>query len=313
MGKYWSVLFGVVLLACIGLFVISPAMGWWLPMTVSSFGAEIDNLFMFILWVTTFFFVLTEGLLVYAMWKYAHVPGRKAAFVHGSHTLETMWTLVPVVILILIAVVQINVWERIKYHSRMPRPDATTQQMEVQARQWEWRVRYPSPARIAAWEKDPKLAQDFGGVPHIDDVHVPNEIHIWQHAEAGRPQRVLVHLRTRDVIHSFFIPVLRLKQDALPGKTIPVWFMATDYNTEAKVVGTKGEVRWVDGFNPHTSKFDQEDRVWDLACAEYCGTRHSMMKGRFFVHKDKEDFLEWLRSAEKASHAREAPAIAKAP
>jgi len=307
-SKLWSVLFAVVNIACVALFAVAPAMGWWLPLNVSSFGGEIDNLFMFILWVTTFFFLLTEGLLVYAMWKYASEPGRKAAYVHGSHTLEVMWTLVPAVILVLIGFVQIKSWENIKYASRMPRPDRYTQQMAVEARQWEWRVRYPSPDRLLAWEKDGKKALDFGSTPHFDDVHVVNEIHVWRYQEGDRPQRVLIHLKTRDVLHSFFVPVLRLKQDALPGKTIPVWFMAMDYNAAPKPASDKpGEMQWVDGYNPHTDKWDQEDRVWDLACAEYCGTRHSMMKGRLFVHRDREDFLEWLRAAEKAQNAGKLP------
>src|SRR5262245_24420016 len=105
-------------------------MGWWLPPYVSSFGGETDNLFYVILWVTAFFFVLTEGLLVWNMWRSAATPHpAKTPFVHGNHKLELIWTVIPAVLLVLLAVVQISAWAAIKYQSRMPKPDGTTQQL----------------------------------------------------------------------------------------------------------------------------------------------------------------------------------------
>jgi cytochrome c oxidase subunit II len=307
--KFWSILFGFVIVFCVGIFLIAPAAGWWLPPNVSSFGGEVDNLFHFILWITAFFFVLTEGLLVYSMYRFTAKPGHKAQYTHGNHRLEVMWTLVPALILVLIGFLQVGTWERIKYASRMPKPVKGVQQMEVTARQWEWRVRYPSPARVKEWDEGKADPGDFGVNPHLDDVHAANEIHVWQRRRGQTPQRVLVHLKTRDVIHSFFLPTMRLKQDALPGKTIPVWFMAEDYNTAPKSVG--GATHWVDGFDPETGKWDSHERIWDLACAEFCGTRHSMMKGRLYVHKDKADFLEWLKSAEAAQNASQPAATEK--
>ncbi|HEV3235976.1 MAG TPA: cytochrome c oxidase subunit II, partial [Gemmataceae bacterium] len=216
MQKFWSILFGATMGGALLLFIVSPFVGWWLPKNVATFGAGIDNLFYLILGITGFFFVLTEAVLVYAMFRYAGRPGYKAPYVHGNHTLEMVWTLVPGVILLLLAIVQINVWADVKYQKNMPKPDGATQQMEVTARQWEWRVRYPNAERMASWEKDPSKALDFGTNPHVDDLHLANEIHTWKQV------KVLVHLKTQDVIHSFFLPNLRLKQDALPGKTIPV-------------------------------------------------------------------------------------------
>src|SRR5262249_21321687 len=157
--------------------------------------------------------------------RFAGRTGRKASYVHGNHTLEMVWTLVPGVILFLLAIVQINVWAEVKFQKNMPAPDARTQQMEIVARQWEWRMRYPSARRMESWKSDPKLAEDFKDNAHVDDVHTVNEIHVWKGGKDPNEQhRVLVHLKTRDVLHSFFLPNLRLKQDALPGKTIPVWF-----------------------------------------------------------------------------------------
>jgi cytochrome c oxidase subunit 2 len=303
--KLWSVLFGLVALFCLALFAIAPAMGWWLPPYVSSFGGEIDNLFYVILWVTAFFFVLTEGLLVWNMWRAATVPHPpKSPFVHGNHKLELVWTIIPAALLVLLAVVQISAWAQIKYQSRMPKPDGAVQQMIVSARQWEWRIRYPNSAEMRRWEQDPKAAEAYWRAAmypyedekQYDDVHVVNELHCW------KGNKVLVHLKTRDVLHSMFIPILRLKQDAVPGKSIQVWFDCTDFNTRRDKDGA-----WKDGYDPKKDSFGNADRVWDIACAEYCGTRHSMMKGRLFVHETREDFLAWLEWAQQQQQQRQAP------
>jgi cytochrome c oxidase subunit 2 len=146
---------------------------------------------------------------------------------------------------------------------------------------------------MASWEENPKIALDFGQNPHVDDIHLTNEIHTWEGV------KVLVHLKTQDVIHSFFLPNLRLKQDALPGKTIPVWFAVTDFNVEPREDAKTHEKRWLEkGYNSADGVATDPSMIWELACAEFCGTRHSMMRGKLYVHKDKADFLDWLKSAE---------------
>jgi cytochrome c oxidase subunit 2 len=313
--KWWSVLFGAVMIAAVLLFVIAPFMGWWLPKNVSRFGGDVDGLFYLILAITGFFFILTESLLVYFMYTYAGGPGAPehpvghhyaekkvfwtsffksvarpvTAVIHDQHRLELAWTLVPAVILLFIALVQIRTWEDIKYQSRMPRPGQGTQQMEVSARQFEWRIRYPSPERLQDWDRNPKLAEDFADNPHEDDVYVVNEVHTW------KDQKVRVALKTRDVIHSFYLPNLRLKQDALPGKTIPVWFEATEANCRPD-----GDGRWVDGDgrDAKTGQPHDPEKVWELACAELCGWGHYKMVGRLYVHETPEDFLAWLKHAQ---------------
>lgn len=310
MHKFWSLLFGVVIFLCLAIFVVAAVVpGWWLPPNVSTFGGSVDSLFYLILWITAFFFVLTEAILIYNIYKFgAPDPNRKVPYIHGNHKLEVVWTIVPAGILLLIAILQIGTWAEIKYLKNFPKPDANTCQMVVMARQWEWRIRYPSPQEIRRWDKDSKGAESWAKMadypyedfPQYDDVHDVNAVHIWRVDDKGQNGRALVHLKTRDVLHSFFLPTLRLKQDAVPGKSIPVWFAATDYNCAQPPTGGK----WVDGYNPKAGKFDDPGYIWDLACAEYCGVRHSMMKGRLYVHKDKEDFLKWLESAQAEQQQR---------
>jgi cytochrome c oxidase subunit 2 len=271
--KFWGIVFGVVLLACFLSLVLSPSLGWWLPRNVASFGGEIDYLFYVILVFTGFFFVLTEVILVYAMLKYDHDPERKAVYVEGHNKLEAFWTIVPAAILLYIAFAQIPAWANIKYQSRMP----TAKDKEkgylvcnVTARQWEWRVRYPHaivPENEKYWAEH----------PDTNDVHDVNDLHIWKDA------KVKVYLKTQDVLHSYFLPNLRIKQDAVPGKTIPMWFDSTEANCH-----------WDDEAK-RVVRSETKDKDWEIACAELCGTRHYSMRGRLYVHPDKEDFEKWLR------------------
>jgi cytochrome c oxidase subunit 2 len=337
-GKWWSIVFGVMMAAAALLFVVAPFVdGWWLPRRVSTHAGNVDTLFYIILGITGFFFILTEALLVVFMWQYGHEPGRhphvfghhamaeKGAFwtsffkqmfrpvsalLHDQHRVELAWTLVPAAILLYIAFAQVNTWADVKYRSRMPSLDPADGriplQVEVSARQFEWRMRYPSPERWASWKKDPKLARDFATNPHEDDVHVVNELHVWTNPKPRDPDRAeefpafVVQLRTIDILHSFNIPNMRVKQDSLPGKIIPVWFRPTRANI--KFGGKPG--RWVYPYDPDADrKTDDIHQIWEIPCAELCGRDHSRMIGRVYVHRNEEDFLTWLREAAARAHS----------
>jgi len=293
-NKFWGFLFGAVLLGAFLLTAASPAMGWWLPPSSSSYSRGIDFLFYLILGVVAFFFVLTEALLVYNMFRFAYDPARRVQYTHGNHRLEMLWTVIPGVLLFGLAVWQINVWADIKYPTSLVEKFDSGQgedylQMEVTTRQWEYRIRYASPNRMAAWADRARAKDDFEKrlPPRHDDVFVVNDMHTW------KGHKTLVYLRTRDVGHSFFVPAMRVKQDALPGRTIPLWFEPTEANT-ARV----GDA-WEDG---HRDGGEKDDRyVWDLVCTQYCGTRHSLMRGKLYVHPTKDDFLAWLKAAQADS------------
>jgi cytochrome c oxidase subunit 2 len=299
-NKGWSLFFGVVLLATFLIWVIAPFFGWWLPENVSSFGGEVDYLFYVILGFTGFFFVLTEVILVYAMYTFTHREGVKAEYTHGNHTLELVWTIIPAGILVYIAVAQIGAWERIKYQSRMPAPDLSIQ---ITARQWEWRMRFPYGERVERdgrkayqdpFHYDPGdkeeskqkqlLARTWAEIPQADDIHATNEIHCWKGAN------VKCYIKTLDVLHSFTIPNLRLKQDTLPGKTIPIWFKVTKANTQFK--------------NGKCTEPDDKRQAWEISCQELCGGRHYAMRGRLYVHENRDDYLAWLEHTLQAQQSR---------
>lgn len=239
MGKLWSLLFLSVPVLGIGLFLWAPVAGYWLPRDISEHGYQIDHLFNFILVLTGVVFLVTEVALFWFLWRYDAATNRDPVkYMHGSHNLEVIWTILPAATLLFIAIYQMNAWADVKM--RVPKDLPPT--LEVTARQFEWRLRYPGP--------DGKLGT-------IDDIYHVNDMHIPANEE------VLIHLKSMDVLHDLFLPHLRIKQDAVPGMSIPVWFKAKD-------VGT-----------------------FDLVCAELCGWGHYKMKGRVTI-QSRAEYDQWL-------------------
>ena len=265
MKKLWVLFFILWIVAAIVSSWIAPRMNWWFPdstgpsegVAQSPLGRQIDDLFYLILVITTAVFIITQAALCYAMWKGAGKsddPEEKALFTHGSHNLEVIWTIVPAGILLFIALYQMDVWARYRVKSNFPQEAVAQPIAEVTARQFEWRIRYPAPDRrfsgqadIERWLKNPEP----GDLYAVNDLRVPTH------------QPVMIHLRTEDVQHSFFIPRLRVKQDALPGSIIPVWFEA-----------------------------DQESQ-YELTCAELCGWGHYKMGARVWA-QPTEDYEAYL-------------------
>jgi len=210
----------------------------WLPEDVSTYGPDIDRLFYLIYYVTgATFFAVQITLLVFLV-IYRHKDGRRATYTHGNTTLEIAWTIAPAVLLVILAFVSRNLWASIK--QRIPPSDM---QVQITAKQFNWEIAYPGP--------DGKLGTD-------DDVTMDNDLHV----PVGKTVRLA--LKSRDVIHSFFIPNLRFKQDLVPGHTIPAWFKAT------------------------------KPGKYEIPCAELCGFGHSGMRGWLFVHP-QDEYETWAR------------------
>ncbi len=247
MQKLWSLLFLPVPILCVVLCAMAPSQGWWLPENVSTFGSRVDHLFNVILIIVTVAFVATEVILFYCLFRYTD-HGNRATFIHTSHTLEFWWTLIPAGILVFIAFYQFKTWGDIKVQKNFPKADL---EVDVLAGQFEWRIRYPGPD---------------GSIGTLDDVVSVNDLHVPVN------QNIKVRLRSRDVLHSFFLPSLRVKQDAVPGMTIPVWF-----NVDPKLVTVQ----------------DGAPAFFDLTCAELCGWGHYKMRGRLAV-QTASDFTKWL-------------------
>jgi cytochrome c oxidase subunit 2 len=230
------------------------------PEHIGTYGEDIDRLYKVILWITLATFVLTEGLLLAFLVMFRAKPGGKAVYTKGNHKLEVIWTIIPGAILFWLALYQFGTWDKVKISKPAP---ATTLQVHVFAQQFEWRFRYAG------------LDGKFGTA---DDV-TPTETSMLM---VPVDTDVTVHLRSKDVLHSFFLPNLRLKQDTVPGLTISQWFRARKTTAKAR------EERQ----NP---AFD-----FEIACAELCGLGHSKMRGRLVVVEENE-FLDWLRKSSTAA------------
>jgi len=219
----------------------------WLPESASTYSSQIDLGFWVVTVIVGVAFVVVEAALVLFLLRYRARPGRRATYIHGSTKAEVIWTAVPAITVVAIGAWSAGLWREIKGRDRLP---ADALHLAVAAKQFEWNVTYPGP--------DGVLQTD-------DDFTRRNALEI----PVNRP--VVVDLTSEDAIHSFFVPVFRIKQDAVPGMRIPVWFEATK-----------------------TGEFE-------LACAELCGNSHYRMRGRVRVHTP-EEFDAWMR-AEAAAEA----------
>jgi cytochrome c oxidase subunit 2 len=211
-------------------------LNWWLPESVSSFGGDIDWLFHLIYAITAITGILVFVTLIAFLVMYRDRPGRRARYTHGNTMLEIVWTIVPALILVVLTFLSVPAWSKIK----MSQPP-TDFVVQVTAKQFNWQVAYPGP--------DGKIGTE-------DDKHFLDEMHV----PVGKPIRVV--LKSQDVIHSFFVPSFRIKQDLVPGREILAWFDAMK----------PGKYEW--------------------PCAELCGFGHSGMKGWVYVHGPA-DYEKW--------------------
>ncbi len=216
----------------------------WLPEDVSTFGREVDFLFYLIYYITGAVFVLVTVAMIAFLVMYRRRQGRRAIYSHGNTTLEIIWTVVPAVILLVLTFMSQATWARIKSH--VPPGDIDVQ---VTGKQFNWEIVYPGP--------DGKF-----GTP--DDITAENELHV----PVGKVVRV--HLLSKDVIHSFYLPNFRLRQDIVPGREIVAWFEAT------------------------------KPGKYEMPCSQLCGFGHSGMKGWLYVDTP-EDYAKWKKEKWPAS------------
>ena len=182
-------------------------MHWWFPGNASSVGGKVDSLFYVILYITGAVFVLVEATLLVFLVRYRKRSGRTATYVEGSTRAEIIWTAIPALILVTLALVSQPLWSKIKDADTYPRDAA---HLGLEAKQFEWHVTYPGP--------DGKLGTD-------DDFLKRDSIHLVVNRD------YVLELTARDVVHSLFIPAFRLKQDLVPGMTIRMWIRPTRTGT----------------------------------------------------------------------------------
>jgi len=187
---------------------------------------------------------MAERTLLVFVFRYRAREGVKASYTHGNNRIEVIWTVIPAIILVILTILSQKIWTEVRGEA----PEGAIP-IEIDAEQFAWNVRYPG--------TDGKFGTS-------DDIKTINQLHI----PVGKPVRVRLRSVGKDgehaVLHSFFLPEVRLKQDVLPGMAIDVWFEAT-----------------------RTGKYE-------IACAEFCGLGHYRMRGFLSIHSP-EGFDAWLR------------------
>jgi cytochrome c oxidase subunit 2 len=261
-GVVLAALIFILIIASLYLFIAQP---YWFPALASIHGTSIDSVFFAVLLVTGIAFVVVQGMLGFFIARYGENGTERAAYWHDNPKAEAILLIVTAVVLTVLVFMGQRVWASI-YFTDAP-ADALV--VQVTGAQFLWTFHYPGPDGQFG-RTDPKLVTgtntvgiDRADPPAKDDIIVQGDMHL----PANRA--VKVRLRSTDVIHSFFLPNLRVKQDAVPGMGIEIWFTPT----------TPGN--------------------YEVACAELCGLGHYRMKALLTIDESQENFEKWLQ--EKAA------------
>ena len=214
----------------------------------SSYAGSIDGLILLVLVLVGFWFLLAEGIFFWLVWKFREKPGVKSQYITGKEKHLKRWITIPHALVLVcdvfIIIGAVQVWYNVKQH--LPEADTT---VRVIGQQWAWVFQHPG--------SDNEL--DTG-----DDIWTTDDLYV----ETDKTYHF--QLSSRDVLHSFSVPVFRLKQDAVPGRTITGWFHPTKTGT------------------------------FDIQCAEICGIGHGVMAARINVQSATEH-AAWIAQNSPAS------------
>jgi len=214
----------------------------WLVPQASSYARYIDWLFTVIFVTVGFWFLVAQGVLFYLIFRFRRKHGVRAQYITGELKSEKKWISNPHLAIIVCDVVLIAAtiwaWNHVKQY--MPPPEL---KVRIVAQQWAWVFVHPGPD---------------GQLDTADDIVTVDELHV------KRDTVYQYELTSKDVLHSFFVPVFRLKQDAVPGRIITGWFKPT-----------------------RTGRFD-------VQCAEICGIGHGLMPARLVI-ETKEEHEQWMQ------------------
>jgi cytochrome c oxidase subunit II len=197
------------------------------PERASTMAGNVDALYIFLLVVSGLMSLLIFVLIVFFAAKYRSRAGHRAEQIEGSIPLELTWSIIPLGVFMFIFG-----WGAVIYFQERTPPQGTMEVYTV-AKQWMWKFEHAE------------------GQREINELHVP----------VGRDVKLI--MTSQDVIHSFFVPAFRIKQDVLPGRYTTFWFHATKPGT------------------------------YHVFCAEYCGTQHSGMIGWVIVMEPR-DYEAWM-------------------
>ena len=220
----------------------------------STFAGDIDGLVVLVTWLVGVWFVATQLMFFWLMWRFRARDGVKSQYVTGKEPHLKKWINIPHTLILLcdvvIIVAAVRVWVKVK--QTLPPADDT---IRVVGQQWTWAFQHSG---------------TDGTLDTADDVWTSDTLHVAE----GKTYHFL--LESKDVLHSFFVPVFRLKQDAIPGRTITGWFKANRTGN------------------------------YDILCAEICGIGHGIMGGRIVI-ESAEQHAAWMQQHSVVADAGATP------
>lgn len=279
--------------------------GWFLGfganVPASAHGGSVDFMFNITLWLTLPVFVGCHILLFWYAWKYRERPGHKAVFWHHNTTLELVWMGIPAVAMSVLVIQGITTWNSAM--ADIPEGAVVGKdyiEIEATGQQFGWIIRYPGADNVLG-EKyftyinktNNPLGQKWEDKRNHDDIVLESGT---CYLPVNKPVRV--RITSKDVLHNFYLPQMRVKMDAVPG--MPTYFVFTPTITTDSM---KQILRQSPEYNQPTladaTKARWEVFEFELACAELCGKGHYSMR-RLFKIVSNEEYEKWL--SEQKSH-----------
>jgi cytochrome c oxidase subunit 2 len=256
-----------------------------LPINASSHGHMIDNMIGWVHWLMLLLFVGWGIYLIIAIIKFSEKTNPKADY-NGVQSHYSQYAEYGVIIFEAFLLIGLSIPLYSQLKTSLP-SDNEVNHIRVIAQQFAWNIHYPgvdgkfgdTDINLVDEESNPiGLVRDGNGA---DDIITINQMHLPVN------QQVMIHLSSKDVIHSFGIPEMRIKQDAVPGMTIPFFFTPTMTSAE---------------FLDEIQGSAREGKGYEIACAQLCGNSHYRMRG-FLTVESEDEFNAWLE--EEAEYLEE--------
>lgn len=236
----------------------------YMPPDYSAHGPALDQLNLYVHWLMLILFI-GWGLLFFFMLMRFRASRHPKADYHGTRSHFSKYAEIGVFVVecVLLFGISIPAWSR---WTQRPEPAKNPLEIRVVGEQFAWNIHYPGPDHLFGRTRadlvttSNPLGIDPADPAAKDDVATLNQLHLQLNRD------VVIRLTSKDVIHSFFLPYMRVKQDAIPGMEVPVHFRPL------KATGTE---------------------TWEIACAQLCGLGHYRMKGQYTV-QTKADFDKWM-------------------
>ncbi len=252
-------------------------MGNWLglPLLASEHGGKIDRLILFVHVLMVILFIGWGAYFVYCLVRYRRKRNPQADHAglksHGSSYLEAAVALIEALLLV---GVSIPFW--MAEVDALPKPEENAFEARIVAQQFAWNVHYPGEDGVFGRTRVDLLDDETNpvGVDRSDPWGADDVLSKVLHLPAGRP--VLLHLTSKDVIHSFAVPEFRVKHDTIPGMVIPIHFTPTMTTAELQ------------------QRTGNETRNFEIVCSQLCGIGHYSMSGLVIVEPEA-DVVSWLR------------------